>query len=223
VASLISGGKDSALALHRAMKQGYEIKYLVTMIPLQADSWMFHYPNTHLTDLFAQAVDIPIVKAKTSGVKEVELEDLKRLLKKLDIEGVVSGAVASEYQKMRIERICQELNLESITPLWHEDPHTLLQEIVTERFEVIFVGVYAYGFDASWLGRKIDSKAMEELSDLNRKHQISIIGEGGEYETLVLDAPFFKKKIRLVSMEKVWEGQSGYLLVKKAELAEKVY
>ena len=223
MASLISGGKDSALALHRAMKQGYEIKYLVTMIPLQADSWMFHYPNTHLTDLFAQAVDIPIVKAKTSGVKEVELEDLKRLLKKLDIEGVVSGAVASEYQKMRIERICQELNLESITPLWHEDPHTLLQEIVTERFEVIFVGVYAYGFDASWLGRKIDSKAMEELSDLNRKHQISIIGEGGEYETLVLDAPFFKKKIRLVSMEKVWEGQSGYLLVKKAELAEKVY
>lgn len=223
VAALISGGKDSALALYRALKQGYEVKHLVTMVPLQADSWMFHYPNIRLTDLFAQAAGIPIVKAETSGAKEVELEDLKRLLAKLDVEGVVSGAVASEYQKVRIERICQELDLKSIAPLWHEDPHTLLREIVNEHFEAIFVGVYAYGFDASWLGRIIDSKAIEELVDLNRKYQTSIVGEGGEYETLVLDAPFFNKRIRLLSTEKVWEGQSGYLQVKKAELAEKVY
>jgi predicted ATP pyrophosphatase (TIGR00289 family) len=193
------------------------------MIPLQADSWMFHYPNIHLTDLFAQAVSIPIVKAETTGAKEIELEDLKRLLAKLDIEGVVSGAVASEYQKTRIEKICQELGLKSITPLWHGDPYTLLCEIVNEHFKTIFVGVYAYGFDASWLGKIIDSKTVKKLVELNRRYQISIVGEGGEYETLVLDAPFFKEKIRLVSTEKVWEGQSGYLLVKKAELAEKIY
>jgi diphthine-ammonia ligase len=223
VAVLISGGKDSALALHRTLKQGYEVKYLVTMIPRQADSWMFHFPNIHLTDLFAQAVGIPIVKAETTGAKEVELKDLTRLLAKLDVEGVVSGAVASEYQKTRIERICQELGLKSITPLWHEDPYALLREIVTKHFEVIFVGVYAYGFDASWLGRIIDFKTIERLVELNRRYQISIVGEGGEYETLVLDAPFFEKKIRLVSTERVWEGQSGYLLVKKAELTEKIY
>ena len=223
VAALISGGKDSALALCRVLNQGYEVKYLVTMIPLQADSWMFHYPNIHLTDLFAEAAGIPIVKAETTGAKEAELEDLKRLLARLNIEGVVSGAVASEYQKTRIERICQELALESITPLWHQDPYTLLQEIVNEHFETIFVGVYAYGFDASWLGRVIDSLTIEKLVDLNRRYQISIVGEGGEYETLVLDAPFFKKKIQLGSAEKVWEGQSGYLLVGKAKLAEKTY
>lgn len=223
LAALISGGKDSALALHRVLKQGHEVKNLVTMIPLQADSWMFHYPNIHLTDLFAQAVGIPLVKAKTTGAKEVELEDLKRLLSKLDVEGVVSGAVASEYQKTRVERICQELALKSITPLWHGDPYALLQEIVNEHFETIFVGVYAYGFDASWLGRVIDSKTIDKLVELNRRYQISIVGEGGEYETLVLDAPFFKKKIQLVSTEKVWEGQSGCLRVGEAELAEKIY
>ena len=223
MAALISGGKDSALALDRVLKQGHEVRYLVTMIPLQADSWMFHYPNIHLTDLFAQAIGIPIVKAETTGAKEVELEDLKHILAKLDIEGVVSGAVASEYQKTRIERICQELALKSINPLWHLDPYALLQEIVNEHFEIIFVGVYAYGFDASWLGKIIDSLSIEKLVDLNRRCQISIVGEGGEYETLVLDAPFFKKKIRLVSTEKVWEGQSGCLLVRKAELAEKIY
>jgi diphthine-ammonia ligase len=223
VAALMSGGKDSALALHRVLKQDYTVKYLVTMIPLQADSWMFHFPNIQLTDLFAQAIGIPIVKAETTGAKEAEVEDLKHLLAKLDIEGVVSGAIASEYQKTRIERICQELSLKSITPLWHEDPHKLLQEIVNEDFETIFVGVYAYGFDVSWLGRVIDPATIEKLVELNRRYQISMVGEGGEYETLVLDAPFLKKKIRLVSTEKVWEGQSGYLLVRKAELAEKIY
>lgn len=221
VAALISGGKDSALALFRAINQGYKIEYLVTMIPKQEDSWMFHYPNIHLVDLFAEATDIPLVKGETSGVKEIELEDLKRLLGELDVEGIVSGAVSSEYQKTRIEKICKELQLTSVAPLWHEDPLRLLQEIVSQNFETIIVGVYAYGFNSEWLGRKIDQKTIDELIQLNRKYQISIVGEGGEYETLVLDAPFFKKKIRLVKVEKIWDGQSGNLFVKEATLTDK--
>jgi diphthine-ammonia ligase len=221
VAALISGGKDSALALWRAIKQGFEIRYLVTMIPRQEDSWMFHYPNIHLVDLFAEATEIPLVKGETSGVKEVELEDLKRLLGKLDVEGVVSGAVSSDYQKTRIEKICEELHLVSVAPLWHEDPLKLLQEIIGQGFETIFVGVYAYGFDAEWLGRKIDQTTIDELVQLSRKYQISMVGEGGEYETLVLDAPFFKKKIKLLKVERVWEGQSGYLFAKEATLIDK--
>jgi ABC transporter with metal-binding/Fe-S-binding domain ATP-binding protein len=217
----VSGGKDSALALYRAIKQGYEVKYLVTMVPRQEDSWMFHYPNIHMTDFFAKAADIPLVKGETSGVKEVELEDLKHLLEKLDIEAVVSGAISSDYQKTRIEKICRELRLVSVTPLWQEDPLRLLKEIVTQNFETIIVGVYAYGFNASWLGKAVNAETINELVQLNRKYQISIVGEGGEYETLVLDVPFFKKRIRLLKVEKVWEGQSGYLLVKEAELTEK--
>jgi predicted ATP pyrophosphatase (TIGR00289 family) len=221
VAALITGGKDSALALHRALKQEYKVKYLVTMLPQREDSWMFHSVNIHLTDLFAEAVGIPLVKNKTAGIKEMEVKDLKDLLTTLDVEGVVSGTILSRYQKERIDRICRELNLESIAPLWHENPLRLLEEMISLNFDVVIVGVYAYGFDESWLGKRIDSATIRDLAGLNKKYQVSLVGEGGEYETLVLDAPFFRKRIRLLEMEKTWEDHSGYLLVKKAELTDK--
>ena len=221
VAVLATGGKDSTLSLYYALKEGYEVKYLVTMIPRREDSWMFHFPNIHLVDLFAEAVAIKLVKAETAGIKEAEVEDLKRLLATLDIEGVVSGAIASQYQKSRIDKICKELSLKSIAPLWQKDPLDLLKEIVKLNFETIIVGVYAYGFDQTWLGRKIDSTAIVDLIELNKKYGISLVGEGGEYETLVLDAPIFKKRIKVVQKERIWEKQSGYLLIKKAELVDK--
>ncbi len=226
VAALVTGGKDSALALSRTLKLGYEVKFLVTMIPQREDSWMFHFPNIHLADLFAKAVEIPLVKAETVGIKETEVKDLRNVLATLDIEGVVSGAITSRYQKERIDHVCRELNLESVVPLWQEDSRQLLREIVNLGFEAIIVGVYAYGFDQSWLGRKIDSTTIKNLAVLNDKHQISLVGEGGEYETLVLDAPFFKKKIQVLQAERIWGNDSGYLLVKEARLvdkAEKVY
>jgi predicted ATP pyrophosphatase (TIGR00289 family) len=221
VAVLVTGGKDSALALHRVLKQGHEVKHLVTMLPQREDSWMFHFPNIHLTDLFAEAAGLPLIKAETAGVKEMELEDLKRLLATLDIDGVVSGAISSQYQKKRIDRICQELNLKSIAPLWRESPVRLLKELIKLGFETVIVGVYALGFDQSWLGRRFDSTALDDLIGLNEKYGVSLVGDGGEYETLVLDAPFFKKKIHLLQTEKVWEDHSGYLLVRKAVLLDK--
>jgi diphthine-ammonia ligase len=221
VAVLVTGGKDSALALYRALRQDFEVKHLVTMIPQREDSWMFHSVNIHLTDLFAEAVGIPLVKSETAGIKERELKDLKDLLATLDIEGVVSGAILSNYQKERIDRICRALNLESIAPLWHENPMKLLEEMISLNFEAIIVGVYAYGFDESWLGKRIDSATIRNLARLNKKYQVSLVGEGGEYETLVLDASFFRKKIRLLEVEKVWEDYRGHLLVKQAELADK--
>ncbi|UCC33788.1 MAG: TIGR00289 family protein [Candidatus Bathyarchaeota archaeon] len=221
VAALITGGKDSTLALHRALKQEHEVKHLVTMIPQRRDSWMFHSVNIHLTDLVAEAVGVPLVKSETSGIKEVEVGDLKNLLATLDIDGVVSGAILSTYQKTRIDSICRELNLKSIVPLWCEDSMALLKEMIGLDFETIFVGVYAHGFDDSWLGRRIDSVAIQDLARLNMLYQVSPIGEGGEYETLVLDAPIFEKRIKLLQIEKVWEDQAGYLLVKRAKLVDK--
>ncbi|MFQ6065570.1 MAG: TIGR00289 family protein [Candidatus Bathyarchaeia archaeon] len=221
VAALVTGGKDSALALHRAQEQDYEVTYLVTMLPQRQDSWMFHSVNIHLTDLFAEAVGIPLVRGETSGIRDLELKDLKDLLAALDVEGIVSGAILSRYQKERIDRICRELNLKSVAPLWLENPTKLLKEMVSLNFETIIVGVYAYGFDESWLGRMIDSAAIQDLAGLNKKYQVSLVGEGGEYETLVLDARFFRKRIKLLQVEKIWEGQSGHLLVKKAELVNK--
>ena len=221
VAALVTGGKDSALALHRVVKKGQDVKCLVTMFPKREDSWMFHYPNIHMTELFAEAVGIPLVKAETSGVKDAELEDLKLVLAKLDVDAVVSGGISSQYQRKSIDRICRELGFMHVAPLWHEDPLKLLEEVISLRMETIIVGVYAYGFDQTWLGRKIDESAVKDLKELNRKYSVSLVGEGGEYETLVLDAPFFKKRIELVETEVFWKGESGYLLVKKATLIDK--
>ena len=219
VAALVSGGKDSALALYRVLKEGHEVAYLVTMIPQRDDSWMYHFPNIALTDLFAEASGIRLVKAETSGVKEEEVEDLKRLLAELDVDGVVSGAVFSEYQKSRIDRVCQEVGKKSVTPLWHENPLRLMRELIDLRFEAIIVGVYAHGLDQNWLGRRIDQSVLHELVELKRKYQISIIGEGGEFETFVLHAPYFKKRIQIANAEVIWENGSGYLSIERAELA----
>ncbi|MEM0008131.1 MAG: TIGR00289 family protein [Candidatus Bathyarchaeia archaeon] len=221
VAVLATGGKDSTLALYRVLRLGYDVKYLVSMIPLREDSWMFHYPNIHLMDLFAEAVGIPLVKGETSGVKEAEVEDLKRLVAGLNVDGIVSGAIASNYQKARIEEICKQLKLKCLTPLWHENPASILKEILDLNFEVIITGVYAYGFSKEWLGRKLDAEAFNALVELNKHFGVSLVGEGGEYETLVLDAPFFKKRLKIVEAEKVWRRQGGYLLVKKAMLEAK--
>jgi len=221
VAVLISGGKDSALALHRALEQGHEVVSLVTMVPKREDSWMFHYPNVHLTGLFAEAAGIPLLREETSGIKEEELADLNRVLETLRIDGVVSGAIASKYQKKRIDKACAELGLQSITPLWKENPLILLEELVDKGFKAIIIGVYAYGFKKDWLGREIDEGAIGDLLTLNQKHGISVVGEGGEYETLVIDAPFFTRRIDLVETEKVWENQGGCLHVKRARLVDR--
>lgn len=221
VAVLATGGKDSTLALYRVLSKGYEVKCLVSMLPLREDSWMFHYPNMHLMDLFSEAVGIPLVKCETSGMKEVEVEDLKSLIAKLDVDGLVSGAIASNYQRARIEAVCRQLGLECITPLWQEKPPKILKEILDLKFEVIITGVFAYGFSKDWLGRKIDRETVKALANLNERFGVSLVGEGGEYETLVLDAPFFKKRLKILEAEKVWKNQSGYFIVKKAELEEK--
>ena len=221
VAALVSGGKDSALALYHARQMGYYVKFLVTMIPQRNDSWMFHFPNIRLTNLFAKATCIPLVTQETSGLKEREVEDLKGILRTLPVEGIVAGTISSEYQRKRISNICEELELKSITPLWGNEPINLLRELVALNFKTQIIGAYANGFDESWLGRQIDAQTISDLLDLNKKFEISIVGEGGEYETLVLDAPFFQKKIVLLQTRKVWMNQSGYLHVEKAELVEK--
>ena len=218
VAALVTGGKDSALALHRAVQQGHEVVRLVTMVPQRADSWMFHSPNIGLTDLFAEAVGIPLVKAKTSGEKETEVADLKQALAQLSIDAVVSGAIFSRYQKDRVDRICKELGIKHVAPLWQENPLKILDEILHLKVKAIIVGAYAHGFSQDWLGREIDKSAVRDLIELNRRFEVSIVGEGGEYETLVLDALFFSKRIRLIETEVIWQGASGYLLVKKAVL-----
>jgi len=221
LAALCSGGKDSAYAMWLAMGDGHEISQMVAMIPERPDSWMFHRPNTHLVDLFAKCAELPLVKAKTSGVREAELGDLKKALSGIEVDGVVSGAIASTYQKSRIERICDELGLVSVTPLWGREPVELLEKMLEDGIRAIITSVSAEGLDEKWLGREIDRGCVRDLTELRDRFGVDPAGEGGEYETLVLDAPFFSKRIEILKAEKVWEVDSGYIIVERAEAKDK--
>jgi ABC transporter with metal-binding/Fe-S-binding domain ATP-binding protein len=221
LAALVSGGKDSVFALYKAQKLGHNIKVLVTMIPKRSDSYMFHFPNIDLTKYISKALEIPIITRKTSGVKEKELEDLKLLLSSLEIDGVVTGAIASSYQKKRIDKICKELGLKSISPLWHQEPIEIMRELLDLKFKIIIVGIFAFGLDKSWLGKEITNERLKKLIELNKKYQISLVGEGGEYESFVLDAPFFKKSIKVINSETNLDKDSGVFEIKEVTLVDK--
>lgn len=223
LAALTSGGKDSLYAVYLAMKEGHEVKYLLSMKPEGLDSYMFHHPNIELTELQAKLMNIPLLTEKTLGVKEEELQDLMRLISRVkdDVEGILTGAIASNYQRERIERICERLDLECISPLWQIDPERYWSDLLDAGFKVMVVSVSAEGLDEEWLGRIIDERALNELKELNRRYKIHLSFEGGEAETLVLDCPTFKKGIGVVDAHREWDGLRGTYTVKKTELVEK--
>ncbi|MBD3263092.1 TIGR00289 family protein [Candidatus Woesearchaeota archaeon] len=225
VAVLFSGGKDSVFALHRAIEQGRDIAVLVAIKSENPYSYMFHIPNIDMVKLQAKAIGIPIIFRKTKGIKEKELKDLELALKKAmrdyKIEGVVSGAVASQYQRFRIEAICSDLGLRSLALLWHLDPEIYLTELIKAGFKVIITSVSAHGFDESWLGRELNTETLEKLKLMHQRYGIHLSGEGGEFETIVLDGPVFKKKIEIQEAEKIWKGDHGQYVIKKAKLVKK--
>lgn len=224
VGILFSGGKDSVMALYWA-KQNHSPVVLISLKSEREDSYMFHVPNIDFVKQQAEAIGIPLIFEKTAGIKEDELKDLKSAVKKAKedygIEGLVAGALASNYQKSRVEKICEELDLESFAPYWHFDPGKYMNEIINSGFEVIITGVAAEGLDKNWLGKKIDDSCLSDLKKLNEKYGLHIAFEGGEAETFVLNCPMFKKRIKIEEAEKVWERTSGQLIIKRASLVPK--
>jgi len=219
--ALLSGGKDSVYALYKAKKEGHEIKYLATIHSKNPDSYMYHTPNIGLTFMQSRAMNIQLVSKESLGIKEQEIRDLKILLKGLDVDGVICGAIASKYQKDRIEEVCKELKLKLLTPLWNKNPEKLLREMLKEDFEIIITAVAAEGFDENWLGKRIDEECLKDLIELNKKYGINIVGEGGEMETFVLDCPLFDKKIEITKAEKIWKDNNGIYEIKDAKFVEK--
>jgi len=219
-ACLFSGGKDSTLALHMAMAQGIKIDLLITMQTENEYSYMFHYPNIDATKLQAEALGIKQIIIKTKGVKEEELMDLEAALVDNDVKLIVSGAIASTYQRDRINIIAKKHGIKSITPLWGIAPEKEFAELI-ENYEVIIVQVSADGFDESFIGGKIDLEMVERLQKLYQEYGISQLFEGGEAETFVLNAPLFQKRIVIDQADKIWDGKVGRYLIQKARLVDK--
>jgi len=195
LAVLFSGGKDSTLALFKASKL-HEIACLITLDSKNKDSYMFHTPIIKVSSL-AKKLSFPFLKQKTLGKKEIELKDLKLAIKKAqkeyNIEGIVTGAVASIYQASRVQKICHDLDLYCFNPLWQLSPIDLLQDLVKNNFKFKIVKVAADGLDSSWINKVIDKKTLPDLLKLSQKFRFNPAFEGGEAETEIVSCPLFKK------------------------------
>lgn len=223
IAVLTSGGKDSILALHKILENKFAKKedlILVGAFTTNPESFMFHTVNLHMLDEIAKCLEMPLLKVKVSGEEEKEVFELEEALLDLDIDAVCIGAIASRYQFKRVENICKRQNLKLFAPLWGEDPEKILKEVASD-FEAIIVSVSAMGLEESFLGRRIDLECIEDLKRLNKRYGVNLAGEGGEYESLVLDAPLFRKRIAIKKLEKSWSGSTGIAIVKEYELEDK--
>ncbi|MGI0100409.1 MAG: diphthine--ammonia ligase [Candidatus Micrarchaeaceae archaeon] len=220
MACLFSGGKDSTLALHKVHDQGKHVELLITMISDNDFSYMFHKPNIGLASMQAEALGIRQVTYGTKGEKELELKDIENALKENGVTELVTGAVASTYQKDRIEKICEKLSINAVSPIWHIDPLEELHEL-SGNYEAIITQVAAEGFDSSFLGARIDDNMIKKLSGINEKYRINMLFEGGEAESFVLDAPFFKKKIKVEKSHISWQGSVGRYIIEEARLMGK--
>ncbi len=222
VASLFSGGKDSTFALWCAQMQGWDVETLVTVFPESQDSWMFHYPGLKWTKLQAQAAGLPQTIIPTKGEREAELADLtvglEKIKKSVGIDTVISGAVASEYQRTRIDNICEKLGLKSIAPLWHKNQEQLVREQIESGFEIILTACNALGLDKKWLGKRLEASDLPNLVKLREKYGLSIAFEGGEAETFVLAAPMFRSRLTVVRSIPSWSGDSGHLELEEVRL-----
>ncbi len=221
LAALVSGGKDSIYAAYRASKDN-EVVCIISFKSKRDDSYMFHIPNVELVKLQAKSMGLPLIFVESSGIKEKELEDIKKALKiaikKYKIHGVVSGALASNYQKGRIDKICNELKIASIAPLWHIEPKKYLKEMIKSKFKIILVGIAADGLTKELLGHEINEDFIKKIEKLN----IHAGGEGGEYESLVTDCPLFNKKLKIKNSRIEMENEcTGKLIVEDAELVKK--
>lgn len=211
---LFSGGKDSAYAGFLAKKFKHELSCVISIISENKESYMFHTPSISKTEKQAEMMKVPMIIQKTKGEKEYELDDLEKAIKfaikKYQIEGIITGAIQSVYQSSRIQKICNKLKIECFNPLWQIDEEKYLEDLIKNKFNVILVGVFAFPLDKNWLGRKIDKKFIKEIKELKEKYKISIIGEGGEFETFVISCPLFKNKIEVKSFKDFKEGENSW-------------
>jgi len=225
LAVLFSGGKDSVYASYLAKQQGHELVCLISVVSENSESYMFHTPNIEKTKKQAEVMGLPLVFQTTKGEKEKELEDLKEIIEKVKeeygIEGIVTGAIQSVYQASRIQKICDNLELKCINPLWQKDELEYLHELISNGFKVLIVGVASEGLEEKWLGRKINKKSFEELRQLSEKFSFHLAFEGGEAETFVLDCPLFKKCLIVTKGRKEWDGMSGKYVIEKIKLCNK--
>ena len=220
VAILSSGGKDSVYAHWWAILQGWDVISLITCKIQKDDSMMFQIPGTEIVKQQSKVTETNYLEFILSGDSGVEIKELENSIKEHmssskilhEIEGLVTGALRSDYQKTRIEMMCDNLEIKSFAPLWHNNSNSHMSNLVEDGFEMMITSVSCDGLDESWIGKLIDRENLVKLSNISQKYRFSIDGEGGEFETSVVNAPHFKSKISIEG-KKIWNKGRGYFQI----------
>ncbi len=207
---LFSSGKDSTNTLWYYLEEGWEVACLLCLLPSNPDSYMFQNPHRNLVERQAASLGLPVLFQETAGEKERELDDLRLLLERakeeFSIGGVAVGALASDYQHERITRICDEVCLKTYAPLWHKDQALLLSEMIGAGFDIRMTRIASDGLTGDWLGKRLTPEDLNRLRSLSTKNGLHPGGEGGEFETIVLDGPIFSAPTP-ITFEKEMESE----------------
>jgi len=197
VLALLSGGKDSVCAVETARQSGWDVVGALALRPAADDAWMFHTPNLGVVRGIAQCLDLPLAEVPVRQGADLELDDLEVALLKardsLRLDGIVSGALASEYQKTRVDAIGHRLGIKTFAPLWHKEPVEYVRSLVSGGWQIHFSRCAAEGVPNSWAGQALDLPKIEAMRTHHARPHVA--GEGGEYETLVTWAPGWRRRI----------------------------
>lgn len=211
-----TGGKDGCLACYGAILEGFEVTHLLNFREIQRRG--SHDINPALLYAQAEALGIPLIHKDFISYEQ----EFKKAVRELRDSGeIIDGAVFGhiETHKNLVDRICRELGLELIMPLWQRSSGQIINDLTGLGFEVILLSVKADLLGKEWLGRKIDENFICDL----KKHNPSIdpCGENGEFHTFVTNCPLFKNKINVTESEMVLRGGYWFLEISKLEAGKK--
>jgi diphthine-ammonia ligase len=222
VTALVSGGKDSIYSAYLADVQGRTVDELLTLRPDDPDSMMFHTPNLDVVPLQAEAWGKRFRSIRVEGTDEAaELAALERAISN-DRGWVVAGAIESSYQWARLLTVAARAGRPVYTPLWRKDPARVVREEIAAGLDIRLVHLAAESLDPALLGQRLDRGLLAELERRSGTiRRTNVAGEGGEYETLVVDAPFFASRIELDRTELSVRSSTSRLEVRSAHLDPK--
>lgn len=212
VAALFTGGMGSIYSIHLSQQSGLEVVYLITAHA--RESRMYHFIPLKAAEISAKALKIPLVAFFVPY--EDEVTPLRDSLVPLEIEGLCCGAVSSNYQRNRVMKVCENLGLELVMPLWHKDPFSLLEQMIDSGFKIMITRI-SKGLDEIWLGRVLDQDNLADFLAACEKGGIDPMRRGREYETLVIEGPNMSGRVCIES-EKRWSGYSVELKIMGARL-----
>ena len=197
IAVLSSGGKDSSAAWWWAQCRGWDVVALVTVQIQDGDSHMFQVPSTKWVEHQALSAEVDWYSVDASGSVDDEISSLEAVLMDLNLDGIVSGALRSDFQKVKLENMAHRLEISSFSPLWHQHPYDHLHGMIQNGFKIMINSVSCEGLDEKWLGRILDLDNVKELKSLSEKYRFNVDGEGGEYETFVTGGPHLPRTLQV--------------------------